>query len=456
MKGPVYSIVQSVRAGTRTAREVVQQYLDTAEALDPDLNAFTELDRDGALQQADEVDRANRTGSLCGVPVAIKDLIDHAGHVTTAGSAFYRHRTTSSATVVDRLQAAGAIIIGRTGLHEFAYGFSSENPWHGVVRNPWDRALSPGGSSGGSAVAVAAGMAPAAIGTDTGGSVRVPAALCGLVGLKVTHGRIPLTGIFPLAESLDTVGPMARTTTDARLLYLAMAGFDPADRWSVAMENPPGRPPPTVEDLRIAIPGPWLDYVDTSETTRRTFDTICDEIRGLGARVEVVDSPALAPTPTLITLAAAEAASVHRRWFADPTRPYGQDLSDRLGPAMEITTDEYLEAVRWQARMVQAARRLFVDHDLLLTPAVGHPRKRIGVDTIEISGKPIFYRNVLAGYTALVNVVGCPAISLPIAGDGVPPPAIQLIAPWWQERILLEVGEQLERTGLVVSPSPPS
>lgn len=454
MQGPVQSIAYAVRQGTRTASEVVAEYLETARTRNPDLNAFTELDEQGAMRQAALVDERIWIGPLSGVPVALKDLIDHAGHVTRAGSAFYRHRATVSATVVDRLEAAGAIIMGRTGLHEFAYGFSSENPWFGPVRNPWDRNLSPGGSSGGSAVAVAAGMSPVAIGTDTGGSVRVPAALCGIVGLKVTHGRIPLTGIFPLAGSLDTVGPLAHTTGDARLLYEAMKGFDRRDPWSVPVRDRNGTLPP-IEELRIGIPIPWLDYVETSSATRNGFESFCEQLRSLGAIVEPQASPALTPDPILITLPAAEAAKVHRKWFADPDNPYGPDISDRLAPAMGITTDEYLDAMRWRAAVVQVARELFSLYDLLLTPTVGHPRKRIGVDAIDIGGEPVFYRNVLADFTALVNVLGCPAIALPVAGEGMPPPSVQLIAPWWREDRLLSAGADLERAGLVASTLPP-
>ncbi|MDE0171643.1 MAG: amidase [bacterium] len=455
MEGPVESIVRAVHAGARTAREVVDGYLETALARNPDLNAFTELDPDGALRQADRVDAGPRAGSLAGVPIALKDLIDHAGHTTTAGSAFYRKEAAVSAPVVDRLKAAGAIIMGRTGLHEFAYGFSSENPWFGAVRNPWDRNQSPGGSSGGSAAAVAARMAPAAIGTDTGGSVRTPAALCGIVGLKVTHGRIPLTGVFPLAGSMDTVGPLATTSGDCRILYRAMKGFDRSDPWSKPADTAPERLG-SLEGLRTAVPVAWLDQVPTSAATRRSFETFCDRLRDLRITVEPVEEPYLAPEPILVRLAATEGAAVHRRWFGDPTKPYGTDVQERLELAMRITTDEYTEALRWRARVVQAAREILSGYDLILTPTVGHSRKRIGVDDIRIGEAPVFYRDVLAGYTALVNVLGCPAISLPLRDEGIPPPAAQLVAPWGREELLLDVGEALERAGLAVSIPPPT
>jgi len=184
-------------------------------------------------------------GALAGVPIALKDLIDHAGRPNTAGSSYPAITPDASAPAVARLEAADAVIIGRTGLHEYAFGFSSENHWFGPVRNPWDLDLSPGGSSGGSAAAVAAGLAAGALGTDTGGSVRVPAALCGVVGLKVTHGRVPLRGVFPLGPSIDTVGPIGRSVVDIARLYETIAGFDPGDPWSAPRPVVPPAPRPT-------------------------------------------------------------------------------------------------------------------------------------------------------------------------------------------------------------------
>ena len=234
---PVAEQRELIRMRVITVRELVTAYLDRSEASQDELNAYTLIDRHQALLRAELIDRrlfgGEPAGPLTGVTVGLKDLIDQKGLPTTAGSSFYRHVPNRSATVVERLEAAGAVIIGRTGLHEFAFGFSSENHWFGPVRNPWDPETSPGGSSGGSAVAVAAGLSAIAIGTDTGGSVRVPAALCGVVGLKVTHGRVSLAGVFPLAPSLDTVGPLTRTVGDAALAYQAIAGHDPADPHSV-------------------------------------------------------------------------------------------------------------------------------------------------------------------------------------------------------------------------------
>lgn len=255
-------MVEAVRGGTVSVRELVAAHLQRSTAWQPQLNAYTLIEEEGALARAGQLDAQLGEGKpfrpLAGAPLALKDLIDQRGLPTTCGSSFYRAVAEESAEVVRRLEAAGAVIVGRTGLHEFAFGFSSENPWWGPVHNPWNLSASVGGSSGGSAAAVAAGQAAGAVGTDTGGSVRVPAALCGLVGLKVTHGRVPLQGIFPLAPSLDTVGPIARSVGDMALLYQVMAGHHPADPWSAPLSvEESGRAAP-LGALEVGVPQPWV------------------------------------------------------------------------------------------------------------------------------------------------------------------------------------------------------
>ena len=182
---------------------------------------------------------------------------------------------------------------------------------------------------------------------------------------------------------------------------------------------------------------------------RRSFDRFCDQLGSAGARVEWVEAPGLKPDPALVAVVAAEAAGVHSAWFNDPDKRYGLDLQERLRAAMEVTVAEYIEATRLRAAVRQAAGEAFRRHDLLLTPAVGHARKRIGEDLIDIDGEPHFYREVLNGYSALVNLIGCPAIVLPAAHDATPHPSVQLLAPWWGEDVLLDTGRRLEQAGLV-------
>ncbi len=260
-------IAEQVRSGRLKAADVVEAALDSAISTHDDLNAFTLIDRSGAMARAEGIDllvaSGRDPGPLAGVPVGLKDIIDQTAIPNTRGSGFPPVVPEHSATVVRRLGAAGAVIIGRTGLHEFAFGFTSENHFFGPVRNPWDLSHLPGGSSGGSGVTVASRITPIAIGTDTGGSVRVPAALCGVFGLKVTHGRVPLTGVYPLAASLDTVGPIATTVADITAAYLVMAGHDPEDGWSVPIDTvPPNRQP--IKPMTIGVVKQWVEAGPTS------------------------------------------------------------------------------------------------------------------------------------------------------------------------------------------------
>ncbi len=446
-------IVAQLRRGERTARDTVHGSLIATEGQQDRLNIATLIDTDRALARSDELDEQGEfTGPLAGVPIALKDLIDHAGRATTCGSSFHARVPARSATVVDRLEAAGAVIVSRTNLHEFAYGFSSENPWFGPVRNPLDTDMSAGGSSGGSAAAVAAGQVPIAIGTDTGGSVRVPAALCGVYGLKVTHGRIPLTGVFPLAASLDTVGPIAATVEDLAVAYQVMAGHDPADPWSAQRPTTtPGGARPDLNGVRVAVPVPWIDEAPISEEVATAFTEAVARIQSLGATVDTVTDPVLAVDHRLVDLSGAEAASVHRSWF-DEGREYGDDVRERLEYAMGLGTDAYVAAHAWRVEIQHHFEQLFATHDLVITPATGVTSKRIGRDTVSTIGGDVFYRKALSYFTALVNVAGNPAIVGPLAVEGNPPPSLQIIAPDWSEHRLLDVAATLVEQGVLEDP----
>jgi Asp-tRNA(Asn)/Glu-tRNA(Gln) amidotransferase A subunit family amidase len=444
---PAHRIAEAVTAGSASARSVTETALDEAARTDP--GTFTMLHDGRARSQAAGVEASLANGSgrmgLTGVPIALKDLIDEPGIITTAGSSFLRDVATEPAAVVRRLERAGAVIVGRTNLHEFAYGFSSENEWFGPVRNPWDPGTSAGGSSGGSAAAVAAGITPIAIGTDTGGSVRVPAAMCGVMGLKVTHGRIPLTGVFPLASSLDTVGPIATTVQDLSLAYRAMRGPDDADPWSR-----PVAPTPVAAHvpLRIGVPRPWVGSGPVDPAIVAAFDEFLTAAEALRLDVIELEMPDLVPWGLLNELAGAQAARVHRRWVAEG-RPYGREVGERLAVALEVTVDELSEALSWQAAIRHRAVEAFAEVDLLATPSVGSMRKVIGDELVDVGDTRVSYRPALAWFTALVNHLGAPALSLPLAVEGSPPPSIQLIGRWWNEETLIAVGRRLEREGVV-------
>jgi aspartyl-tRNA(Asn)/glutamyl-tRNA(Gln) amidotransferase subunit A len=353
-----------------SAIDRVERALAAAHAAQAPLNIFTHIDDEAAMDRAAGIEGADGegmpAGGLAGVPVGIKDLIDHEGRITTAGSAFYRHEAERSSPVVSRLEEAGAVVIGRTGLHEFAFGFSSENPHFGPVRNPWDPGTSPGGSSGGSAAAVAADITPIAIGTDTGGSVRVPAALCGCFGLKVTHGRIPLDGVFPLAGSVDTVGPLASSIDALDRSYRALSG-DQSDG--------------SREGLRLGVPEPWVGQAPTDDEVGTAFE---EAMRGLGAhgyQVTRIEMPGVVPAPELIDAIAGEVAEVHRR-FREEGLPYGPDVAKRVDDCLDTDQGRIDAGRAWQQMIRSRFAAAFEDVDLILTPTTPVMRKVIGEDMI--------------------------------------------------------------------------
>ena len=425
-------MVSEVPPPTATVR--VKAALEMAEARQKTLNAFTHIDDEAAMDRAGRIDATAGdgvpAGALSGVPIGLKDLIDQEGRVTTAGSAFYRHVADRSSPVVTRLEASGAVIIGRTGLHEFAFGFSSENPHFGPVRNPWDPDTSPGGSSGGSAASVAAGITPVAIGTDTGGSVRVPAALCGCFGLKVTHGRIPLDDVFPLAISVDTVGPLADSIETLDSSYRAMSG-DEADE-------------PRPDRLRLGVPEPWVGSAPMDDEVGHAFEATVRTLEALGHQVTAIEMPGVIPAPELIDAIAGEVAEVHRR-FREDGLPYGADVAKRVDDCLDTDADRIEAGRAWQMKIRSRFADAFEGLDLIITPTTPVMRKVIGEDMIGDR----HYRSVLSWFTALVNHALHPAIALPLAGTGAPPVSLQAIGPLGSETALIDFGRTLEESGLV-------
>lgn len=411
----------------------VKEALGAAHAAQERFNIFTSID-DSAVGRAEEIDaaveRGQVPGPLAGIPIGLKDLIDQAGMTNTCGSAFYRHRPDVSARAVTALEEAGGIVIGRTGLHEWAFGFSSENPHWGPVRNPWDPDTSTGGSSGGSAAAVASGITPIAIGTDTGGSVRVPAALCGTYGLKVTFGRIPLDGVFPLVSSIDTVGPLADSIAGIESSYRVMSGDT--------------TPIPASGALRIGVPQPWYEDSPTDEDIATEFENAVGALRALGHEVHPIEMPDVVPGTEIWNAIATEVREVHRA-FRARNEMYGDDVAQRLDDADLVTDEETATAKKWQemirTRFSDALRTV----DFLITPTVPVRRKVIG--ETGIGGR--HYRSVVSYFSALVNHSLHPAIALPLAGDGEPPASLQVIGARHGESSLIGFAGVLESAGIV-------
>ena len=452
-------IGSQVRTGRLSAEAVVREALAAAEQSQASLNAFILIDAEGAMTRARAIDmlveQGKDPGPLAGVPVALKDLIDQAGLPNTKGGSFPARLSENSATLVRRLGNAGAVIIGRTNLHEFAFGFTSENHWFGPVHNPWDLDTSAGGSSGGSAAAVAAGVVPLAIGTDTGGSVRVPAAMCGIFGLKVSHGRIPLSGVYPLVASFDTVGPLAQSIGDLAVGYLAMAGDDPSDPWSrpYPVESVPSTIAPSA--VRIGVVKQWFETAHSSDIAV-AIDAFVGSCADLGYAVVVVDEDALRPIPELTAASRVDILDVHGDRFRVHPERYGPDVRIRLEESAGVTPLDLVTAAQWISGARATVDRLQADgFTALVAPTIGVRKKMIGVDDVDIDGTAVFHRIPIANFTAPINAIGIPSLSMPLTNSGSPPVSVQLIGPMWSEAKLLALGEHLESTGIAGFSAPP-
>lgn len=423
----------------QTATERVKRALAGAHATQDTLNAFISIDDERALERAagidDRIGQGEDVGPLAGVPIAIKDLFDHEGRTTTCGSAFYAEVADTTAESVKRLEVAGAVIIGRTNLHEFAFGFTSENEHWGPVRNPWDPATSAGGSSGGTGVAVAAGITPIAIGTDTGGSVRVPAALCGIFGLKVTYGRIPLHGVFPLVPDIDTVGPLADSMENLAVSYRVLSGDETRE--------------PDRRALRLGVPEPWYEGAPMADHIRGAFEGTVAALRGLGHEVHPIQMPDTKPSHHIIGAIAA-VAEVHEG-FRNERRKYGTAVEARIEMVEKTTPEERAEARDWQRMIRERFADALATVDFLLTPTCPVSRKIIGQDMIGDKS----HTTVLSYFTALVNHALHPAIAVPIANSGAPPASLQVIGGLGSESDLIGLGRWLENAGIVGFTPPP-
>ena len=422
-----------------TAVSRVTTALARAHATQPTINAFISLDDERALQRASEIDRRLASGEvvgpLAGVPIGLKDIIEHHGRVTTAGSSFYAEVATTTAPSVSRLEEAGAVIIGRTNLHEWAFGFNSENAHWGTVRNPWDLATSAGGSSGGSAAAVAAGVCPIAIGTDTGGSVRVPAALCGTYGLKVTYGKIPIDGVFPLVPSIDTVGPLADSMAGIEASYRAMSGDE--------------SPEPSRRSLTLGVPQPWYGDAPIDDGVAAAFEALLATLGEMGHEVRALEMPDVYPSRHLIA-AIEEVSAVHRE-FRLQGKHYDRAVEERIISAEEVTPEEAAAAREWQRMIRSRFADAFSTVDYLLTPACAARVKKIGEEMIGDKS----HRAVLSYFSAVVNHALLPALAVPITGTGTPPASLQVIGPPDSESGLIGFGRWLELDGIVSFAAPP-
>jgi aspartyl-tRNA(Asn)/glutamyl-tRNA(Gln) amidotransferase subunit A len=431
---------RQLRAREITARGFTQQCLQRIDELQPRLNAFIHVMRDEALRDADGADRelaAGRDrGPLHGVPIAVKDLIDIAGVATTAASRVREgHRASADAPVIVHLRNAGAVLIGKTNLDEFAFGTTSENSAFGPVRNPIDPSRTPGGSSGGSAVAVATGMALAALGSDTGGSIRIPAAACGIVGLKPTIDEISTAGVVPLAKTFDHLGPFAASVADAALVYRAMCGVELA------------RDDTGAKTLRLAIPGGYLtELMDVDVRSR--FDEALEMLRSAGARIARTDIPSAAMTPAVyVHIHSSEGATYHARTLDAQADRYTPVVRRRLETGRYVLAQDYVRAMDGCAVLRREVDRALDGCDALILPTMPIPPPRLGAESVMVNGKEEPVRALMLRHTQIFNVTGHPAISLPcgVTSQGLPV-GLQLVGHRHGTEALLSVAATVEQT----------
>jgi aspartyl-tRNA(Asn)/glutamyl-tRNA(Gln) amidotransferase subunit A len=408
---------QKLRAKAVTSVEIVEACLARIEAGNPATNAFILVIADEARQQAREADgelAAGRDrGPLHGVPLSIKDLIDVRGTATTAASRVRDgHIAEYDAPATAHLRAAGAVFVGKTNLHEYALGTTSEDSAFGPVRNPLDTTRSAGGSSGGSAVSVAAGMALGTVGTDTGGSIRIPASCCGIVGLKPSLGEVSTDGVIPLSSSLDHVGPLARSVADAWTVFRVLTGD--------LAPQPLVQAVPTA--LRLAVPRPYFcDMLD--DDVRSRFEEALDRLRAAGVRVDEIE---IAHTETIATVylhvVLKEATAYHAATLDAVPERYTAPVRQRLEMGRRLTTEDYVRALAGREQLRRDVDAALADCDALVLPTLPIPAPKIGAEQVQVGATKEPLRNVMLRLTQLFNLTGHPAISIPcgLTREGLP------------------------------------
>ena len=428
--------------------EVTRDCLAQIEKVNPQLNAFITVMAEAAISEArtaeTELVRGQWRGPLHGIPIALKDLIDTAGVRTTAASALYKDRIPAKdAEVVRRLRASGAVIIGKNNLHEFAYGGSSLISYFGEIRNPWDASCIAGGSSGGSAASVVAGMACAAIGTDTGGSVREPAALCGCVGLKATYGRVSQRGVIPLAPSLDHVGPLTRSVRDAAIVLQAIAGYDVSDITSsnVAVMDYVSGLGEGVKRLRVGVPRAYF-FDDLDSQTAEAMEHALSDIGSLVGDM----SDITLEVPTDRELQLAEVWAYHAESISKTPELYQPDTVWRIRLGEQYTASDYIKRSRERDEARSKIKAVFADIDVLVTPTTPIPAPLIAVFKADPSALRAAELKLLRN-TRPFNIWRLPAISLPcgFTQSGLPI-ALQIAGPHWREDLVLRLAHAYEQT----------
>jgi aspartyl-tRNA(Asn)/glutamyl-tRNA(Gln) amidotransferase subunit A len=446
-------IAQAVNSTQSSAHSMIVETLARIEVNNGRINAFTEVLGERALAAATVVDAQVKMGKalpLAGVPFAVKNLYDVKGLTTRAGSKILRERPPADqdATLITRLEAAGAICVGATNMDEFAYGFAGENAHDGPVHNPHEVNHMAGGSSAGSAAAVAAGLVPLSLGTDTNGSIRVPASLCGLFGLKPTYGRLSRGGAFPFVSSLDHTGPLARSVEDLALAYDVLQGFDAADPAMVKrpLEAVSGRLERGAAGLRIAIAD---GYFAGQGEVRELMDVVGVRLE-VSRRIDIADVQAARAAAFLITMA--EGAALHGERLRTRPQDFDPEVRDRLLAGALLPAGWIERAQKFRRAFEERMEAIFAGIDVILAPATPIRAPRLGQKSAVIGGVEMPIRANLGIFTQPFSFVGLPVAAVPIALEGKLPMGLQVVAAPWREDFVLRIARQLEKSGLARAP----
>jgi aspartyl-tRNA(Asn)/glutamyl-tRNA(Gln) amidotransferase subunit A len=439
--------LRRIRTGTLKPTELVAKLLERIDRTEPTIKAYVSVCAEQAMRQAQEAERALnrgiRLGPLHGLPVSVKDLIETKGIRTAAGSKILsRYLPRKDATVVSKLKRAGAIVLGKTNTHEFALGGVTP-----PTSNPWDPSRIPGGSSGGSAAAIAAGSALLSLGTDTGGSIRIPASYCGVTGLKPTYGRVSKSGVFPESWSLDHVGPITKSAEDAALLMSVIAGHDPDDATSSARRVPDyvaeleGR----LDGMKIGVPENY--FFDLLERgVRSCVNRAIKRLEGLGCRVERINFPMIDEIMGAYTLIdAAEASAYHYDIFVRRAGDYQPDVRALLEAGYFVLAVDYIRALRVRGVAAAEVKRLFKRIDVLVTPTQPNVAPLKGVVKIDVEGQAIDLLDAMVRLCAPFNLLGLPALSIPCGFSGGLPVGLQLIGDYFEEEVILRLAHAYQQ-----------
>jgi len=441
-----------LRAGELSPLELTDAYLRRIEQLDPRLNAYltvtAERAREDAQRATDELAAGRARGPMHGIPIAHKDLYETAGIRTTGGAKIHAdHVPAADCTVARKLREAGTILLGKLNTHEYAYGITTNNPHFGPTRNPWDPLRIPGGSSGGSGAAIAAGLAVAATGTDTGGSIRIPASVCGVVGLKPTYGRVSKAGVLPLSYAFDHAGPLTRTVEDAAIVLNAIAGYDPADPTSVRtpVVDATAGLGEGIRGLRIGVPrGYFFERLEDEVAT--ALERALAELTRLGAELRDVEIPGAAQAVGgVFGFVLAEAQEIHAASLATRPEDFGPDLQALLGsPTPDAAT--LMSGLRAGDALTAAMRMALEAVDVLVTPTTPITAPRIGEESVRMGGADAPVIMAMIRCTAPFNATRLPALSLPcgFTRAGLPV-GMQIAGRPFDEATVLRVGHAYEQ-----------